>query len=107
MNFNQIHNLEIKEFYPFLSLLIIIISLFLNALLEMEVRRTEYLVIQAHKDYQNVKDDYYLKIAQHAEKTSLSLLHKEALKKLTLKKIKPYQIIRVNEKNLPENQNKE
>lgn len=106
VNLNKIQNLEIKELYPFLSVLLIIIALFINVLLEMEVRRTEYLVIQSHKDYQALKDEYHLQIAQYAEKTSLSLLHKAALKKLTLKNLKPYQIIPVNEKNLSKDQNR-
>ena len=66
----------------------------------MEVRRKGYSVLKVLKEHQELKESYYLKIAEHAHYTSLSYLHQTAKKKLTLKKVKPRQMIQVNEEDI-------
>lgn len=98
MIFDFIQKKDFKDLLPFLSVLLIIFFLFMNVFIEVETQRMNYAVLKLLKDYREVKDDYYIKRAEYAQKMSPSYIHKTAQKTFPLKDVYPGQIIQIEEK---------
>lgn len=95
----------LKTFFPLLSVLFIVFFLFLNVFVEIEIQRMSYSVVKILREYKEVKNDYYLKLADYTRKTSPSYLHKTAKRRFPLKEALPKQIIQIHEEPLTTPQN--
>ncbi|MEZ4872492.1 MAG: histidine kinase [Bdellovibrionales bacterium] len=83
------------EIKPFLSLLIIICSLFVIVFAKMEKTRLSYQLYQQNKILKKTKEAHSLKLIELVEKTRLDRLRYLALTKLTLSEAKKGQIIQI------------
>ncbi len=82
-----------RELKPFISIIIIITTLFSIAFLQMESRRLGYLVLKQSREYKNKKDEYRLLALKYAKKTRPERLRDVAIQKLTMSEITSGQII--------------
>ncbi|MBC87022.1 MAG: hypothetical protein CL677_07560 [Bdellovibrionaceae bacterium] len=84
------------EAKPFISLLVIIGSLFLIVFAKMEKTRLSYLLYQQNKILKKNKETHSLKLIEYVQVTRLDRLRYLALTKLTLSEAKKGQIIQVS-----------
>ena len=87
---------NIKKLKPFLSVLIIIATLFSIVFLQMEERRMGYSVLKLTREYKKVQEEKRVKEVTLAKVTRPQLLESMAHQKFTLKKIQANQIIHIS-----------
>jgi hypothetical protein len=87
---------NIKQLKPFLSVLIIIATLFSIVFLQMEERRMGYSVLKLTREYKKVQEEKRVKEVTLAKVTRPQLLESMAHQKFTLKKIQANQIIHIS-----------
>ncbi len=87
---------SIKQLKPFLSVLIIIATLFSIVFLQMEERRMGYSVLKLTREYKKVQEEKRVKEVTLAKVTRPQLLESMAHQKFTLKKIQANQIIHIS-----------
>lgn len=90
-----------KSINPFISLAIVIVTLFVVAFLQMEERRMGYQIFQLSKINRNLEQDRRIKEIELAKLSRPSHIMSVAKSKLTLKKAEANQIIHIvsREKN--------
>ena len=81
---------------PFLSVLIIIVSLFTLVFLQMEVRRIGYTVLKQTREYKSLQDQHRLKVMRLARITNPERLRAMAVSRLTLSEARTGQIIHMS-----------
>lgn len=86
---------NIEEFKPFVSLVLLIFTLFTVAFLKMEVRRVGYLVLKETKQHKQLKDDHRLKVMELARLTRPDHVRRFAMSKLTMGEARNGQIIQL------------
>lgn len=87
---------NIKQLKPFLSVLIIIATLFSIVFLQMEERRMGYSVLKLTREFKKVQEEKRVKEVTLAKVTRPQLLESMAQQKFTLKKIQANQIIHIS-----------
>lgn len=86
---------DIQELKPFLSLIIIVTTLFVVAFMKMEVRRLGYVVLKTTKQYKTLKDQQLLKTMDLARVTRPDHVRRYAISRLTLNEAQSGQIIQL------------
>ncbi len=84
---------NIRQLKPFLSLLIIIATLLGLVFIKMEERRLSYAVLKLTREYKKSNEFTRQKEISLAKLSRPQLVENVATQKLTLRKIKPAQII--------------
>ena len=87
---------DIRQLKPFLSLLIIISTLLGLVFIKMEERRLSYAVLKLTREYKKTNELTRQKEISLAKLSRPQLVENVATQKLTLRKIKPAQIINLN-----------
>lgn len=83
----------IKELKPFLSVLLIISTLFVLAFLHIEERRIGYSILKIRKEFKRVNEDVKRKEVEIAKLTRPQILDQIAQGQLALKKTQSGQVI--------------
>lgn len=83
------------ELKPFLSIVLIISTLFTLVFLKMEVRRMGYSVFALSRNYKVLRDRHRLLVMQYAQITRPDRVKKIAVSKYTLNDAKVGQIIQM------------
>lgn len=91
---------QVNELKPFLSILIIIGTLFAMVFCKMEVRRMGYSVLKQLREYKSLQDHHRLQIIEFAQFTSPARLHRFAQARLTLEDARHGQIIHISGNNI-------
>ncbi len=81
------------QIYPLISVIIIIIALFSLVFLQMEVRRTGYVLLKQTREYKSLQDEHRLKVMRFAKVMRPERLRDLAVTRLTLNDAKSGQII--------------
>lgn len=84
-----------NELKPFLSLVVIVMTLFTVAFLKMEVRRLGYTVLKESKQHKVLKDQQRLKSMDLARLTRPDHIRSYAMSRLTLMEARNGQIIQL------------
>lgn len=84
-----------SELKPFLSVLLLIATLFSLVIFKMEARRLGYLVLKATKEAQQLKDQNRLLAMEFARMTRPEQIRHYALSRLTLNDARNGQIIQL------------
>lgn len=95
MNSNFYHE-DIKRLKPFLSVFFIIATLFSLVFLKMEERRRSYVVLKLTREYKKESELKKQKEIQLAKLVRPEFIENIAKEKMTLKRVKPAQIIHLN-----------
>ncbi|MGE5086583.1 MAG: histidine kinase [Bacillota bacterium] len=82
-----------RQLKPFLSILVIIFTLFAIVFLQMEERRMGYVVLKLTREYKKVLEEKRTREISLAKITRPQLLDHVAQQKFTLKKVQANQII--------------
>lgn len=90
----------INEFKPFLSLLIIVATLFGLVFFKMEVRRAGYSVLKLSREERRLRDQQREQLVQLAKILRPDRLHNVAQTRLTLKKAESGQIIQMTDQGI-------
>lgn len=80
---------------PFLSLSVIIVTLFTMAFMKMEVRRMGYVVLKETRHHKILKDEHRLKTMNYARSTRPDHIRRYAISRLTLNEARVGQIIQL------------
>ncbi|MEQ1664492.1 MAG: histidine kinase [Bdellovibrionales bacterium] len=84
------------NFYPFISVVIILVALFALVFLQMEVRRMGYVVLKQTRAYKNAQDEHRLKVMRFAKIMRADRLRDIAITQLTLNEAKSEQIVHMS-----------
>ncbi|MNL08988.1 hypothetical protein D3C87_1297350 [compost metagenome] len=87
---------NIRQLRPFVSVLIIIFTLFSIVFLQMEERRMGYSVLKLSREHKKILDEKRVKEISLAKITRPQLLDSMAQQKFTLKKVEANQIIHLS-----------
>jgi hypothetical protein len=87
---------NIRQLRPFISVLIIIFTLFSIVFLQMEERRMGYSVLRLSREHKKVLEEKRVKEISLAKVTRPQLLDTMAQQKFTLKKVEANQIIHLS-----------
>ena len=82
---------------PFLSVIILLMTLLATVFFKMEVRRKGYSVLREFRSYKSLKDQVRLETIQYAKLVAPSRLNKVAVHKLTLQEPEYGQVIRISD----------
>ena len=83
-----------KELKPFISLLVILVTLFVTAFFKITLRRLSYSLYQESKIFDQIQDQYYSNLRIYGRMTQTERLE-DLAKKYFLDKKKKGQIIQV------------
>lgn len=86
---------RLNDILPFLSVLILVSTLFVLVLAKMEVRRMGYSVLKASQEYRKLRDHQRLMSMEYARLTRPEHIRKYAVSKLTLNDARNGQIIQL------------
>lgn len=92
----QRFNTSTVHLRPFLSLLIIVGTLFSTVFFKMEVRRMGYLVLKENREYKTLQDEVRMKVMTYAKVTRPDRVREFALSQLTLSDAQRGQIIHLS-----------
>jgi hypothetical protein len=87
---------NIRQLRPFISVLIIIFTLFSIVFLQMEERRMGYSVLKLSREHKKILEEKRVKEISLAKITRPQLLDSMAQQKFTLKKVEANQIIHLS-----------
>lgn len=87
---------KVNEYKPFISLIIILLTLFSVVFLKMEVRRVGYSVLKELRVYKSLRDMHRLYVIEYAQRTSPDKLRKLVQARLTLEEASAGQIIHMS-----------
>lgn len=90
---------DIRQLKPFLSLLFIISTLLGLVFIKMEERRLSYVVLKSTRDYKKISEITRQKEISLAKLLRPQLVETVATQRLTMRKIKPTQIINLANAN--------
>jgi hypothetical protein len=88
---------NVNKMRPFLSLLIIVGTLFSTVFFKMEVRRMGYLVLKENRAYKNMQDQVRLQVMTYAKVTRPERVRDFAVSQLTLSDARNGQIIHLSD----------
>ena len=88
---------QVSQLKPFLSVVIIISTLFVVVFFKMEVRRMGYSVLKKTQDYKALKDEYRMQVMKYAKVTRPERVKRLAVSKLTLNDAQNGQIIQLTD----------
>lgn len=86
---------NIYEMKPFLSVLVIILTLFSVAFLKMEVRRMGYVVLKENREFKVLKDQHRIQSMELAKILRPDHIQKMAKARLTMGEARNGQIIQL------------
>lgn len=86
---------RLNDILPFLSIVILVGTLFVLVLAKMEVRRMGYSVLKASQEYHKLKDHQRLMTMEYARLTRPEHIRKYAVSHLTLNDARNGQIIQL------------
>lgn len=89
-------NSQIRQLKPFLSLLVVICTLLGLVFIKMEERRLSYVVLKLTREFKKNNEIRRQKEISLAKLTRPQLVETVATQKLTLRKIRPGQIINLS-----------
>ena len=87
---------RIGELKPFISVLLIITTLFAVVFLKMEVRNQGYMVWKRARVYKQMKDQHRLKVMEYARLKSPVRLSRQVQKKMTYVEKELAQVIQIS-----------
>ncbi len=87
---------QVGALRPFLSVLIIISTLFFLVFLKMEVRRIGYSVLVETRQYKALRDEYRHQVMTYAQMTQPDRVRNFAVSQLTLSEARNGQIIQLS-----------
>lgn len=90
---NKKFNAQNSHLRPFISLIIIVGTLFSTVFFKMEVRRMGYLVLKENREYKTLQDEVRIKVMTYAKVTRPDRVRDFALSQLTLSDAQRGQII--------------
>ena len=88
-------NKVIVELRPFLSVLLIICSLFSVVFIKMEVRRVGYSILRDGREFKRIRDEKRKLVSKYAQITRSERVRRIAMTKLTLDEAKNGQVIQM------------
>lgn len=91
---------KFREYAPFASVGIIVMSLFMVVFCKMEMRRIGYSVLKLTREARQMRDHERLQMIQLAKITRPERLQSVAQNRLTLKKAESGQIIQMTERGV-------
>ncbi len=91
---------QMGELKPFLSVLIIIMTLFSLVFLKMEVRRVGYSVLRDTRQYKVLRDEHRYQVMKYAQATQPDRVRSMAISQLTLNEARRGQIIQLSNPGL-------
>jgi len=91
---------NVSEFKPFMSVIIVIFTLFSIMFLQMEVRRMGYVVLKQGRQHKSLQDNYRLLSLEFTKYTNPARLRKMAKSRLTLSEASKGQIIQISGNNI-------
>ena len=91
---------NLREMLPFISVLIIVATLFSLVFLKMEVRRMGYSVLKSTKEYKALRDHHRMMSMEYARLTRPELVKKYAVNRLNFNDARNGQIIQLAGKAL-------
>ncbi|MFZ3228633.1 MAG: histidine kinase [Pseudobdellovibrio sp.] len=91
---------DIRQLKPFLSLLFIISTLLGLVFIKMDERRLSYVVLKSTRDFKKINETARQKEIALAKLLRPQLVETVAMQRLTMRKIKPAQIINLSSANL-------
>lgn len=91
---------HLTELTPFISVLMLIATMFALVFLKMEVRRMGYAVLQSTREYKQLRDQYRLMSMEYAKLTRPDRVRKYAVSRLTLNDAQSGQIIQLDGQEL-------
>ena len=86
---------RLNDILPFVSVLLLVSTLFLMVFAKMEVRRMGYSVLKASQEYRKLKDHQRLMRMEYARLTRPEHIRKYAVSRLTLNDARNGQIIQL------------
>lgn len=86
---------RLPELLPFLSVLMLVATLFTLVILKMEVRRMGYAVLKSTQEYRKLRDHHRLMSMEYAQATRPERVRKYATSRLTLVDARNGQIIQL------------
>lgn len=86
---------RLNDMLPFLSVLILVGTLFILVLAKMEVRRMGYSVLKSTQEYRKLRDHQRLMSMEYARLTRPEHIRKYAVSRLTLNDARNGQIIQL------------
>lgn len=86
---------HIDDLKPFVSLLIVVMTLFCVVFIKMEERRVGYTVLRETRQYRALKDRYRLQLMQYAKTTRPERVREMAVSRLTMNEPRSGQIIQL------------
>ena len=86
---------QVSELKPFLSILLIIVTLFIMAFFKMEVRRMGYSVFSASRTFKTLRDQHRSQVMEYAQITRPDRVRKIAVSRFTLNDAQVGQIIQM------------
>jgi hypothetical protein len=89
-----------SEAKPFLSVIMIIATLFGMMFLKMDVRRMGYLVLKSTQEFRRLKDQQRMMTMEYAKQTRPDHVRKYAVSRLTLNDARNGQIIQLTGQKL-------
>lgn len=92
---NTLSQKRLNDLLPFISVLILVSTLFTLVFLKMEVRRMGYSTLKATQEYKKLRDHYRLMSMEYARLTRPELVRKYAVSRLTLNDAQHGQIIQL------------
>jgi len=91
---------EMSELKPFVSLLLILVTLFSIVFIKMEVRRSGYVMLKQSRLHKKMQDKYHMKVSQYAKLTRPDRLQRLASSRMTLRKPGFGQIVQISGKKI-------
>lgn len=92
--------IEVGSLKPYLSLLLVILTLFVIVFFKMEVRRKGYTLLKDTHQYKKLQDNKRLKVIEYAKITRPERVRQLALSKLTMNDASRGQIIQMSGKSV-------
>lgn len=86
---------QVNHLKPFLSIIIIIATMFVMVFFKMETRRMGYSLLKQNQKYQSLQDDYRHSLIKYAKITRPERVRSYAVSRLTLSDAQKGQIIQL------------
>ena len=85
---------------PYISVLIIVLTMFVMVFFKMETRRLGYTALKINKEFQKVQDEFRLQSIAYAKTVRAERVRSFAVSQLTLNDARRGQIIQLTGKNI-------
>ena len=91
---------QVNHLKPFVSIVIVITTMFTMVFFKMETRRMGYSLLKQNQRYQSLQDEYRHRLIQYAKITKAESVRSYAVSHLTLNEAQKGQIIQLTEERI-------